>query len=89
MAPVFRVIEVSAKIVPTNVVPVSRVAELPTCQNTLHASAPLIRLTEAFGAVINVEGIWNIHTELGSFSPSRVTVPVNPSEESALYRPPT
>ena len=29
--------EVSAKMLPTNVVPVPRVAELPTCQNTLQA----------------------------------------------------
>lgn len=37
VAPVFAVIDVSAKRWPTNAEPVSRVAELPTCQNTLHA----------------------------------------------------
>jgi len=36
-APVFRVMLVSARMFPTNAVPVPRVAELPTCQNTLHA----------------------------------------------------
>ena len=35
VAPVFSVIEVSAKMVPTNVVRTSRVAELPICQKTL------------------------------------------------------
>ena len=35
LAPVFRVMLVSARIFPTNVVVVPSVAELPTCQNTL------------------------------------------------------
>ena len=35
LAPVFRVMLVSARIFPANAVPVPRVAELPTCQNTL------------------------------------------------------
>ena len=35
LAPVFMVMLVSARIFPTNVVVVPRVAELPTCQNTL------------------------------------------------------
>lgn len=36
VAPVLRVIDVSAKIFPTKVVLVPRVAELPTCQKTFH-----------------------------------------------------
>ena len=36
VAPVVRVMLVSAMIVPTNVEPVPIVAELPTCQKTLH-----------------------------------------------------
>ena|SRR5580692_3414058 len=37
VAPVFNVIDVVAMIVPAKLVVVPRVAELPTCQNTLHA----------------------------------------------------
>ena len=43
--PVVTVIDVRARIVPTNDEVVPRVAELPTCQKTLHAWALLIRLT--------------------------------------------
>src|SRR5688572_16940047 len=44
-APVVTVIEAKAMMVPLNTEPVPRVAELPTCQNTLAAWAPLIRST--------------------------------------------
>jgi hypothetical protein len=40
-----RVMEVKAMIVPTNVEPVPRAAELPICQKTLQGFAPLTRLT--------------------------------------------
>jgi hypothetical protein len=56
--PVCAEIEVNAKIVPTKVVLVPSVAELPTCQNTLHGEAPLMRLTVLFDAVIKVEPAW-------------------------------
>ena len=49
-APVLRVMEVSARIVPVNWLAVPRVAELPTCQKTWHAWAPFsstIRLPDA------------------------------------------
>src|ERR1044071_4328807 len=42
-APVVAVIEAKAIMVPFNTEPVPKVAELPTCQNTLAARAPLIR----------------------------------------------
>jgi hypothetical protein len=71
VVPFCTVIDVSAMMVPTKVVPVPRVAELPTCQNTLHGSAPLVRATVLFEAVIRVDPAWKIHTELGSFCPSR------------------
>ena len=45
VTPVVTVIEARARIVPRNVVFVPSVAELPTCQKTLHAVAPLIRFT--------------------------------------------
>jgi len=84
VVPFCTVIEVSARIVPTNVVPVPRVAELPTCQNTLQGSAPFVRATVLFDAVIRVDPAWKIHTELGSFCPFRVTVPVRPSSVELL-----
>ena len=39
---VVTLIEVRAKMLPTKLEPVPRVAELPTCQKTLHSCAPLI-----------------------------------------------
>jgi hypothetical protein len=62
----------------------SMVAELPTCQNTLQACAPLTRLTTLDGAVIRVEAIWKMKTALGSPRASRVTVPVRFSDDVAL-----
>ncbi len=55
VVPVCTVAEVSARMLPTKVVLVPSVAELPTCQNTLQAWAPLIRLTVLLGAVISVD----------------------------------
>jgi hypothetical protein len=77
-APVCTVIEASAMTVPTKSVPVPRVAELPTCQNTLQAFAPFTRETLLLEAVISVESAWKIHTAPGMPWPSRVSVPVRP-----------
>jgi hypothetical protein len=74
--PVFTVIDVRAKIVPRKVEPVSSVAELPTCQKTLHGLAPLMRFTELPVAVMSVEGAWKIQTEFGLLAPSSVRGPV-------------
>ena len=57
-------------IVPRNVEPVPSVAELPTCQKTLQACAPLIRLTVLADAVVSVEPAWKTKTAFGS--PPRV-----------------
>lgn len=73
--------------VPTNVVVVPSVAELPTCQKTLHGFAPPMRFTVLLGAVISVEPAWKMKTAAGSDWASNVTVPVSPSAESALYTP--
>ena len=62
---------------PATVAPVPTVAELPTCQNTLQACAPLISATVLFEAVMRVLADWKMNTELGSFWPSSVTVPVS------------
>ena len=53
-APVVAVTEVNASTVPTNTEFVPSVAELVTCQNTLHASPPLITVTLLDEAVISV-----------------------------------
>jgi hypothetical protein len=55
-----------------------RVAELPTCQKTLQACAPLVRITELDAAVIKVESALKIKTAAESPKPSRVNVPVIP-----------
>ena len=61
-------------------------AELPTCQNTLQALAPLMRLTEAPGPVIRVLPAWNTQTESSPLCPSRTsgTVPEIPMPEECL-----
>ncbi len=82
--PVVTVIDVRARMLPTKVEPVPSVAELPTCQNTLQAWAPLMRLTLEADAVVSVEPIWKIQTADGSPWASRVSVPVSPAEVVAL-----
>jgi hypothetical protein len=57
VAAVFAVIVAEAMIVPTKRVPVPSVADEPTCQNTLHACAPLTNRTVVPEPVINVEPI--------------------------------
>lgn len=53
-APLFRLMLVSARMLPAKLVVVPRTAELPTCQNTLQADAPPVRTTEAALAVVSV-----------------------------------
>ena len=53
-APVVAVTEANANTVPTNTELVPSVAELVTCQNTLHAFPPLIIMTLLDEAVISV-----------------------------------
>ncbi len=55
VTPVVTVIDDSARMLPRKIELVPSVAELPTCQNTLHSCAPLIRVTVLLDAVINVE----------------------------------
>jgi hypothetical protein len=59
VAPVFMVIEVSAKIFPINELVVPRVAELPTLHQTLHGSPPVI---DELVAAIKVEADLKIQT---------------------------
>ena len=57
VVPVPVLIDVSARIVPTKVVPVPRVAELPTYQNTWQLWAPLTREIALPEAVVSAEPI--------------------------------
>jgi hypothetical protein len=74
--PVVTVIDVKAMIVPVKLECVPRVAELPTCQKTLQAWAPLTTLTLLAEAVIRVEEIWNTKTAFGLPWPFKVNVPL-------------
>ena len=86
VAPVVAAIEVSAITVPTNVEPVPSVAELTTCQKTLHGFAPLMSDTTLLEPVIKVLAAWNTNDAFGSFWASRITVPVS-DIAPALYTP--
>ena len=77
-APVPAVIDVSAMIVPSNTDAVPSVAELVTCQKTLHAWAPLVSSTLLDDPVIRVLAAWKMKTELGLSWPLSVTVPLSP-----------
>ena len=88
LAPVVRVADVSASIFPLKVEFMPSVAEVPTCQKTLQACAPFIRIILLDPAVINVSDVLNIKTAFGSFSASSVKVPVIANLPSAeLYVP--
>src|SRR5580692_2616269 len=47
-----------------------------TCQNTFEAWAPLTNLMSLEAAVLRAALTWKMKTAFGSFSPSRVIVPV-------------
>lgn len=64
-APVVTVMLVSARIFPLKVVPVPRVAELPTWKNALHRLPLLMNRTEELLAVVNVLPILKTKTEAG------------------------
>ncbi len=73
------VMEVSAKMLPRKTEPPPSVAELPTCQNTLHSWAPLISDTVLPVAVVSDESVWKMNTVVGSPAPSSTSGPVRPS----------
>jgi len=87
VVPVCTDAEVCARMLPTKVVFVPRVAELPTSKKTLQDEAPLISMTVLFDAVIRVDPTWKMNTESGLFFASRVTVPVRPSPLAVVYTP--
>jgi len=69
--------DLSAKMLPANTELVPRVAELPICQKTLQAEAPLIRRTDEYETVIRDEPVWKIHTLWVLFWASSVKGPVS------------
>ena len=87
VSPVFTEIDVRARMVPAKAEFVPRVAELPTCQNTLQAWAPLVRMTLLAESVMSVEEAWKMKTAFGSPPASRVSDPPTSSDEEALYTP--
>jgi hypothetical protein len=76
-APVFNVMLVRARILPTNTVSVPMVAELTTRQNTLQPVLPLVIRTDELLAVVSVLPILKMKTAPESPWASRVSVPVN------------
>ncbi len=76
--------DVSARMSPTKPEEVPSVAELPTCQTTLHGCAPLMSMTWLPDAVVRVEATWNMKTALGSPCASSVSAPVSPTDDVDL-----
>jgi hypothetical protein len=66
---------------PTKVVVVPSVVELPTCQKTLHGEPPLIITTDELVAVVSALPIWNMKTALALLAASSVRAPVSPAED--------
>jgi hypothetical protein len=87
LAPVLSVTEANARIVPTKEVVLPSVAELPTCQKTLHACAPFSRTTDEAEAVIKVEPAWKMKTALGSPPAFNVRGPVSCMALADSYTP--
>jgi hypothetical protein len=77
LAPVFREMLVRARILPTNTVPVPIGAELPTRQNTLQSTPPLITSTTELLAVVSVLTVLKMKTALALPSASSVNSPVS------------
>jgi len=89
IALVLRVMLVRARMLPTNEVPVPSVAELPTCQKTLHCWAPLINTTEELLPVISVLAILKTKTAFGFPPAFSVSAPVKPADDEKQYTPGT
>ena len=75
--PVVTVMLASARMFPENDVPVPSVAELPTCQKTLSADAPLITTTDEALAVVSVLPILKMKIPLALPLALSVSVPVS------------
>ena len=87
LAPVFRVMLVSARIFPSNEVVVPRVAELPTTQYTASFVPRFSVRTDEADAVVRVLPIWKMMAVLLRFWKSSVRDPVNPADDVNLKTP--
>src|SRR5438094_1321077 len=81
--PVVTVMEAKARMFPVNTEPVPKVAELPTCQKTLAALAPPLKITWRPDVVVRVEAIWKMNTAFASPRASSVRSPEEISSEEA------
>jgi hypothetical protein len=84
ITPAFNEIDSSARMLPAKVVAAPSVAKDPTCQKTLQACAPLIKMTPVAVAVVNVDPIWKTKMAFGLFWPSRTSVPVIVTADAAV-----
>jgi hypothetical protein len=73
-----------ARIVPSKREVAPSVAELPTCQKTLHAWVPPVSTTWLLAAVVSEEPAWMTKTAFASPPPSRMTFPVIATVEAEL-----
>ena len=71
----------SARMIPLKTEVVPRVAELPTCQNTLNAWAPPLKMTCRPEVTVSVDAIWKMKTAFASPRASRVRSPDDISSE--------
>jgi hypothetical protein len=75
VAPVLKVMDCIAMTVPLKTEVVPKVAELPTCQKMLDASAPPLRITLRPDVVVSVDAICIMKTELAVPCASKVRSP--------------
>jgi hypothetical protein len=84
VSPVVTVMDCNARIFPWNAEFVPSVAELPTCQYTLQACAPLVSRTWLAELVISVEPTWKIKTASGLPCALSVSAPPTCRDDVAL-----
>jgi hypothetical protein len=78
---VSRLMLVNARIFPTNVVLVPKVAELPTCQKSLQTCPPLMSRIDELLPVMSVLATLNIQTASVLPAPSSVSAPVRAADD--------
>lgn len=80
MAAVSSVTEAAAKTLPTKMLEVPSVADVPTCQYTWQANAPPLSTTLDPAAVIREVPIWKYQASLDEPVPTSVKAPVRVAE---------
>ena len=83
VAPVLKVMDCIAITVPLKTEVVPKVAELPTCQKMLDASAPPLKITLRPDVVVSVVAIWMMKTAFTSPFASNVRSPDDTAREEA------